>query len=86
LNEAGVKIPRPLKHEKKEIRMPADLAGALKRNAKARKTYEAFRPSHQREYLEWITEAKAEATRKKRLDTAIEWMAEGKPRHWRYQK
>jgi uncharacterized protein YdeI (YjbR/CyaY-like superfamily) len=86
LNEAGVKIPRPVKHEKKEIRMPADLAAALKRNAKARKTYEAFRPSHQREYLEWITEAKAESTRKKRLDTAIEWMAEGKPRHWKYQK
>jgi uncharacterized protein YdeI (YjbR/CyaY-like superfamily) len=86
LNEAGVKIPRPVKHEKKEIRMPADLAAALKKNAKARKTYDAFRPSHQREYLEWITEAKAEATRKKRLDTAIEWMAEGKPRHWKYQK
>jgi uncharacterized protein YdeI (YjbR/CyaY-like superfamily) len=86
LNEAGVKIPRPVKRDKKEIRMPADLAAALKKNAKARKTYEAFRPSHQREYLEWITEAKAEATRKKRLGTAIEWMAEGKPRHWKYQK
>jgi uncharacterized protein YdeI (YjbR/CyaY-like superfamily) len=84
LNEEGVKVPRPLKHEKKDIPMPADLAAALKKNAKARATFEIFRPSHKREYLEWITEAKAEATRKKRLATAIEWMAEGKPRHWKY--
>jgi len=84
LNEEGVKVPRPRKHEKKDISMPADLAAALKKNAKARATFASFRPSHKREYLEWITEAKAEATRKKRLATAIEWMAEGKPRHWKY--
>ena len=86
LNEEGVKVPRPLKHEKKEIPMPSDLAAALKKNAKARATFGGFSPSHKREYLVWITEARAEATRKKRLDTAIEWMSEGKPRHWKYQK
>jgi uncharacterized protein YdeI (YjbR/CyaY-like superfamily) len=86
LNEEGVKAPRPVKHAKKDIPMPPDLAAALKKNAKARKTYEAFRPSHQREYLEWITEAKTEDTRKKRLETAIGWMAEGKPRNWKYMK
>jgi uncharacterized protein YdeI (YjbR/CyaY-like superfamily) len=84
LNEEGVKVPRPLKHEKKPIRVPADLAAAFKKNAKARTTFEGFSPSHKREYLEWITQAKAEETRKKRLETAIEWMAEGKPRNWKY--
>ena len=84
LNETGVKVPRPAKHPKKEIPMPKDLAAALKKNAKARATFEGFRPSHQREYLEWITEARTEETRSKRLATAIEWMSEGKPRHWKY--
>jgi len=86
LNEQGVKVPRPLKHEKKEIPMPADLAAALKKNTKAQATFEGFRPSYKREYLEWITEAKTEETRRKRLDTAIEWMADGKPRNWKYMK
>jgi uncharacterized protein YdeI (YjbR/CyaY-like superfamily) len=86
LNKEGVKVPRPLKHEKKEIPMPADLAAALKKSAKARATFDGFRPSHKRDYLEWITEAKTEETRKKRLDTAIDWMAEGKPRNWKYMK
>jgi uncharacterized protein YdeI (YjbR/CyaY-like superfamily) len=86
LNEARVKVPRPLKHEKKDIPMPADLAAALKKNAKARATFDGFRPSYKREYLEWITEAKTEETHRKRLDTAVEWMAEGKPRNWKYMK
>lgn len=59
---------------------------ALKKNGKALATYEGFTPSHQREYLEWITEAKGEDTRERRLATAIEWMAEGKPRNWKYMK
>jgi uncharacterized protein YdeI (YjbR/CyaY-like superfamily) len=86
LNVEGVKAPRTVKRPKKEIPMPADLAAALKKNAKARGTYEGFSPGHRREYLEWITEAKTEETRKKRLATAIEWMAEGKPRMWKYAK
>ena len=56
----------------------------MKRSAKARATFEGFRPSHKREYLEWIIEAKTDETRRKRLDTAVEWMAEGKPRNWKY--
>ena len=86
LNDRKIKVARPVKHEKKEIPMPADLASALKKNAKARAAYDGFRPSHQREYLEWITEAKTDETRRKRLDTAVEWMSEGKPRHWKYMK
>jgi uncharacterized protein YdeI (YjbR/CyaY-like superfamily) len=86
LNAEGVKTPRAPKREKKEIAMPADLASALRKNARARATFDAFSPSHKREYLEWITEAKGEETRKKRLETAIEWMAEGKPRNWKYMR
>jgi uncharacterized protein YdeI (YjbR/CyaY-like superfamily) len=64
--------------------MPADLAAALKKNAKARATFDGFPPSHRRDYLAWITEAKTDATRKKRLATTIEWLAQGKPRNWKY--
>ena len=46
---------------------------------------DAFPPSHKREYVEWITEAKQEATRQRRLATAIEWMAQGKSRNWKYE-
>lgn len=65
--------------------LPEDMAAALKKNAKARKAYEAFPPSAQRDYVEWIVEAKREATRASRLAQAIEWMAEGKRRNWKYE-
>ena len=52
--------------------------------ARAQSAFDAFSPSHRREYLEWITEAKTEATRNRRVAQAIEWMAEGKPRNWKY--
>jgi hypothetical protein len=84
LNEAGVKGPPRPKHLKRPIPMPADLAAALKKNAKARATFDGFPPSHRRDYLAWITEAKTDATRKKRLATTIEWLAQGKPRNWKY--
>jgi uncharacterized protein YdeI (YjbR/CyaY-like superfamily) len=86
LNEEGVKVPRPVKQVKKDIPMPPDLAAALKKNAKARATFDGFSPSHKRDYLEWITDAKGAETRTKRLKTATEWMAEGKPRNWKYMK
>jgi uncharacterized protein YdeI (YjbR/CyaY-like superfamily) len=84
LNEQGVKLPRPAA-KKAPVKPPADLLAALKKNAKARATYEAFPPSKQREYVDWLTEARQEATRQKRLASAIEWMAQGKSRHWKYQ-
>ncbi len=86
LNEAGVKAPRKAREPKRALATPSDLAAALKKNAKARATFEGFSPSHKREYIEWITDAKTEETRKKRLDTAVEWMAEGKPRNWKYMR
>jgi len=85
LNEIGERAPRKQPRPKKALATPPDLAAALKKNAKARATFEGFSPSHKREYVEWI-EAKTEETRKKRLGTAVEWMAEGKPRNWKYMR
>jgi uncharacterized protein YdeI (YjbR/CyaY-like superfamily) len=85
LNEAGIKVPGRTQPKKKEpFTVPDYFATALKKNAKARKTFENFAPSKQREYIEWVTEAKREATRQERLATAVQWMSEGKTRHWKY--
>jgi hypothetical protein len=87
LSDAGMKRGRqPRPSARKAVAVPADLLAALKKNAKARKTFEAFSPSHQREYVEWILGAKREETRQRRMATAIEWLAEGKPQNWRYEK
>jgi uncharacterized protein YdeI (YjbR/CyaY-like superfamily) len=85
LNEAGIKAPGRTKPKKREpIEVPDYFTAALKKNAKARKTFDNFAPSKQREYLEWVTEAKREATRTERLASSIQWLSEGKPRHWKY--
>ena len=68
------------------IRAAVSGSAALRRNAKARATFQGFSPSHKREYVEWIVEAKREETRKRRLTTALEWMAEGKTQSWRYER
>jgi uncharacterized protein YdeI (YjbR/CyaY-like superfamily) len=68
----------------REVVVPADLAKALKGNKAAQATFDKFSPSNKREYVDWITEAKAEATRARRLETAVLWMAEGKTRNWKY--
>ncbi|MFL5578852.1 MAG: YdeI/OmpD-associated family protein [Gemmatimonadaceae bacterium] len=86
LNDAGVKVPRTKKQPKPALATPPDLAAGLKKNRKAATTFEAFSPSQKREYIEWITEAKTDATREKRLATALEWLAEGKTRNWKYQR
>lgn len=85
LNRAGVPAPRAARPAKGDVEVPEDLAAALDENPQARATFEGFSPGQQREYVEWITEAKREATRQKRLETAVEWMAEGKTRHWKYR-
>lgn len=72
------------KKKPKNLEVPNDLMKALKRNKKALSTFEDFSHTNKREYVEWITGAKREATREKRLAQAIEWMAEGKPRNWKY--
>lgn len=84
LNDAGVKQPRAKPRRKEGLVVPADLKAALQKSARAGKTFEDFSPSNKRDYVEWITEAKREETRKQRLKTSIEWMAEGKVRNWKY--
>ena len=87
LNEQDIKLPKnPVRSNPKDIVVPEDLRKSLTKNKSARETFEKFSPSHRREYIEWIIDAKTEPTRKKRLDTAIEWMSEGKSRHWKYVK
>jgi uncharacterized protein YdeI (YjbR/CyaY-like superfamily) len=84
LNEEGVKVPKTRARPRPAPKAPADLAAALKKNAKAAATYTAFSPTNKRDYVEWITEAKREETRSKRVAQAVEWIAEGKPRNWKY--
>lgn len=83
LNERGVEKKRAPRGTQK-LTVPADLKSALAKNAKARKTFENFSYSHKKEYVEWITDAKREETRTKRLKTAIQWLAQGKPQNWKY--
>ena len=78
--------PRKTKHEPKPApEMHPDFASALAKADKAKSTFDNFPPSCRREYLEWISEAKRDETRNKRIATAVEWLAEGKRRNWRYE-
>lgn len=85
LNEKGIKVPKKKAPEKKEIAIPDDMSAALLKNKKAGAHFEKFSPGQRREYVEWVTEAKTEATRNKRLATAVEWLSEGKRRNWKYE-
>jgi uncharacterized protein YdeI (YjbR/CyaY-like superfamily) len=87
-NEAGVKKARPKAAARPAPTLPDDLSALLakRQHAAARKAWESFPPGTQREYAEWIAEAKTDATRQKRLATTLEWLAEGKRRHWKYEK
>ncbi|MBL7766150.1 MAG: YdeI/OmpD-associated family protein [Chitinophagaceae bacterium] len=87
LNDAGINLPKKAKPAPPQIdEIPSDFLQALKKNKAAEKTFHAFSASCKREYLTWITEAKTEPTRLKRLTQAIEWMAEGKKRNWKYER
>ena len=78
--------PRKTKHAPKPPpEMHPEFAAALDKAPKAKAALEGFPPSAQRDYFEWIAEAKQDATRQKRIATAIEWLSEGKRRHWKYQ-
>ena len=83
---ASAPAPRKTKHEPKPPpELHPDFAAALKAAPKAQATLESFPPSARRDYVEWVAEAKQDATRAKRIATAVEWLAEGKRRHWKYQ-
>lgn len=86
LNDDGIKVAKPKPSgERKELIVPEILVAALETNAHASETFNNFPYSKKKDYVEWITEAKTDATRDKRLATTIEWLAEGKSRHWKYQ-
>ena len=85
LNEKGIKVNKKPAAGKKELVVPDYLTAELKKNKAARDTFENFPYSCKKEYVEWITEAKTDATRDKRLATTIEWLSEGKRRNWKYE-
>jgi uncharacterized protein YdeI (YjbR/CyaY-like superfamily) len=78
-------LERTAKSAKPAPKVPVELTAALKKNKAAAKVFADFSVSCQREYVDWITEAKRPETREKRIATAIEWIAEGKQRNWKYQ-
>lgn len=84
--DSGEKAPRPVKHPKPPLETPADLEQALAANEAARATFDGFPESARRDYLDWLADAKRPETRAKRLIQAVEWMAEGKRRHWKYEQ
>ena len=87
LNDDGVAAPARAKPaEPRALEIPEELTAALKKSPAARKHFEAFSPSKQRDYAGWIMEAKTEATRTRRLEQAVEWISEGKARNWKYEK
>ena len=84
LNISGVRPSREQKR-KPPPKAPPYLVAALAKNAKARATYERFTPAQRREYVDWLRDAKQDATRERRLATTVAWLAEGKQRNWKYQ-
>jgi len=90
LNESGVKSPKTAKTAKPKkrppLKIPADFLAALGKNKKAHAAFTGFSYSHQKEYVEWITEAKRDETRLKRMKQTLEWLAEGKSRNWKYER
>ncbi|HMO15678.1 MAG TPA: YdeI/OmpD-associated family protein [Pirellulaceae bacterium] len=85
LNQEGIKLPPNLK-SREALPMPKDFEMALKAVKPAKANFDRLAPSHKREYIEWIIEAKRQETRLNRIATAVEWIAEGKSRNWKYQK
>ena len=78
--------PRKVKHEPRAAAgIHPDFAAALDNAPSAKAALDSFPPSAQREYVDWIAEAKQDSTRTKRIATAVEWLSEGKRRHWKYQ-
>ena len=84
LTERGVK-PKRDRTPKAPLAVPDDLRSAVDANPAAAATFDGFPPSARRDYVEWIVEAKREETRRKRIALAVEWLAEGKRRHWKYE-
>jgi len=85
LTDAGTRPARAKAAPKPAPETPPELETALSANPAARATFDGFPPSGRREYVEWVVEAKRPETRDKRIAQAVEWMAEGKRRNWKYE-
>jgi uncharacterized protein YdeI (YjbR/CyaY-like superfamily) len=87
LNQEGVKLQRPSRSgPAKEAPVPRDLQAALRTDARALAAWQAFPPSHRKEYVHWVLEAKKAETRARRIATTLEWVREGKGRNWKYER
>ncbi|MBA2379455.1 MAG: YdeI/OmpD-associated family protein [Blastocatellia bacterium] len=86
LTEKGIKLPKKQPPAKTAHELPEALAAALKKNKKAADVFENFPPGKRKDYVVWINDAKTDATREKRLATAIEWISEGKGKNWKYEQ
>jgi len=86
LNEDGVRVQRVKPKTTPSVKTPTILLDALKKNKKAFKVWESASPSFKKEYAVWITDAKAEATRLRRLTDAVLWISEGKGKNWKYER
>ncbi len=84
LADEGIRIG-PVRRARAPLPVPAALTSALKKRAGAFARFRALSPSQQRDYSEWIGEAKTDATRDRRVATAVDWIAQGKSRNWKYQ-
>jgi uncharacterized protein YdeI (YjbR/CyaY-like superfamily) len=78
-------LVRTKKSVKPAAEVPSELSAALKKNKAAAKVFAAFSPSCKREYADWIADAKRPETKEKRVAQAVDWIAEGKQRNWKYQ-
>jgi uncharacterized protein YdeI (YjbR/CyaY-like superfamily) len=85
LNEDGIKTLKVKKVHTEAITIPSYFTEQLNKNTVAKKHFNNFTVAKQREYINWIEEAKTEPTRVKRMAQSIEWIAEGKSRNWKYQ-
>jgi hypothetical protein len=74
-----------VKAPKAALEAPAEFSTALRKNKAAANVFKKFSASCKKEYIEWIADAKRPETRNKRIATAVEWIAEGKQRNWKYQ-
>lgn len=86
LNEQGIKVEKKKPAPKAELLVPDFVREALETQPAAAAYFEKLSPSHKREYLEWITSAKTEETRNKRMTTTLEWLTEGRSRNWKYER
>ena len=82
---AAMETPRPKRAPKPELPAPRAFVAALEAAPAAQRAFDSFAPSHRREYVEWIADAKREETRDKRITQAIAWLTEGKKRNWKYE-